>query len=118
MPSRSAKSKEMSTITQPSIYVKALQLRELTDIALVKDEVRSGNIVILRITPLAKKSVEDVKSAINELCEYVGGVGGDIARLGEERIVITPSSVKIWRREEHITPPSIPELPKTETTAA
>ena len=101
MSNKSAKSREPSTITQPNIYVKALPLRELTDLALVKDEVKSGNIVILRITPLAKKSVEDVKNAINELCAYVGGVGGDIARLGEERIVITPSPIKIWRREEH-----------------
>jgi SepF-like predicted cell division protein (DUF552 family) len=109
---------EGHAITQPSIYVKALQLRELTDLALVKDEVRAGNIVILRITPLAKKSVDDVKNAINELCAYVGGVGGDIARLGEERIVITPSSVKIWRKEEHSTQESVQTFPKTETTVA
>jgi hypothetical protein len=94
---------EGHAITQPTVYVKALQLRELTDLVIVKEEVKSGNIVILRITPLAKKSVDDVKNAINELCTYVGGIGGDIARLGEERIVITPSSVKIWRKEEHGT---------------
>ncbi len=103
---------EKSEIIQRCIYVKALPLRELTELALIKDEVKSGNIVILRITPLAEKSVEDVKNAINELCTYVAVVGGDIARLGEERIVITPSSVKIWRREENAVKPSVEDTVK------
>lgn len=90
------------TGVQPSVYVKALLLRDLADVDTVKTEVKSGNIVILRITPLAKRSVPDVKQAIDELCKYVEGVGGDIARLGEERIVVTPVSIRIWRK----SPPS------------
>jgi len=81
------------------VYLKALPLRALEDVKTIKDEVESGNILILRITPLAKKSVEDVKQAVNELCEFVEHVGGDIARLGEERVVVTPSSVRIWREK-------------------
>lgn len=80
-------------------YVKALPLREPSDVDVIKNEVRSGNIVIVRITPLAKRSVGDVKRAVNELCEFVGTLKGDIARLGEERVVITPPSIKIWRGE-------------------
>ncbi|MEM2851272.1 MAG: cell division protein SepF [Candidatus Bathyarchaeia archaeon] len=81
------------------IYVKALPLRDLADVSLIKDEVRAGNVLIVRVTPLAKKSVDDVKRAINELHEYVGTLGGDIARLGEERIVLTPPPIKIWRKK-------------------
>lgn len=81
------------------VYLKALPLRALEDVKVVKDEVESGNILILRITPLARKSVEDVRQAVNELCEFVEHVGGDIARLGEERVVVTPSSVRIWREK-------------------
>ena len=83
----------------PKIYLRALPLRALEDVEVVKNEVKSGNILILRITPLANKSVEDVKQAVNELCEFVEHVGGDIARLGEERVVITPSFVRIWREK-------------------
>jgi SepF-like predicted cell division protein (DUF552 family) len=79
------------------VYLRAFPLRALEDVDVVKNEVESGNILILRITPLAKKSVEDVKQAVNELREFVERTGGDIARLGEERVVITPSSVRIWR---------------------
>ncbi|MEA2090339.1 MAG: cell division protein SepF [Thermoproteota archaeon] len=84
--------------TSPSkIYVKALPLRNLSDVDVVKHEVKAGNILILRVRPLAGKSVEDVKQAVNELCKFTQEVGGDIARLGEERVVITPSTVRIWR---------------------
>jgi uncharacterized protein len=81
------------------VYVKALPLQELDDVDSIKTEIRDGNILIVRITPLAKKSVDETKLAITELTDHVKSIGGDIARLGEERIVITPPGVRIWRRE-------------------
>src|SRR5438477_10657186 len=81
------------------LYVKALPLQELDDVEAIKTEIRTGNILIVRITPLARKSVDETKLAITELTDHVKSIGGDIARLGEERIVITPPGVKIWRRE-------------------
>jgi SepF-like predicted cell division protein (DUF552 family) len=55
-------------------------------------------IIILRVTPLGQKDVEELRKVIEELYSYVQSTGGDIARLGEERVVVTPPSVKIWRR--------------------
>jgi SepF-like predicted cell division protein (DUF552 family) len=89
-------------------YLKAMPLRELSDIDIVKSEVSSGKILILRISPLATKSIEDVKRAVNELCEFVESVGGDIARLGEERVVICPPNVRIWREKTPISNEPIP----------
>ena len=80
-------------------YLKALPLRDLEDVDVVKREVKAGNILILRVSPLAKKSIEDVKRAVSELCEFTQTVGGDIARLGEERVVITPAFIRIWREK-------------------
>jgi len=85
---------------EQSLYVKALPLHALSDIDQIKSEIRLGNVLIVRITPLAKKSVEETKHAINELCNFIKNEGGDIARLGEERIVITPPSIKIWRSKQ------------------
>jgi hypothetical protein len=89
-------------------YLKAMPLRDLSDLDSVKTEVKSGNILILRITPLASKSVDDVKRAINELCEFAEVIGGDIARLGEERVVVCPPSVKIWREKVPVSNEPIP----------
>ncbi len=79
------------------IYLKALSLKSLEELPSIKDDVNRKMIVILRITPLAQKDVEELKRAVEELYEFSVSIGGDIARLGEERIVITPPGVKIWR---------------------
>ncbi|MFH0748917.1 MAG: cell division protein SepF [Candidatus Bathyarchaeota archaeon] len=84
------------------MYFKALSLRQLEDVDMVKIEVRAGNIVVVKITLLAKRSIDDAKRAVDELCAFVESVGGDIARLGDERLVITPSSVKIWKEKENL----------------
>lgn len=89
-------------------YLKAIPLRDLSDLDNVKNEVKSGNILIIRITPLASKSVDDVKRAVNELSEFVESVGGDIARLGEERVVVCPPNVRIWREKTPISNEPIP----------
>jgi SepF-like predicted cell division protein (DUF552 family) len=76
-----------------------MPLKELSDVEKVKNEVTNGNIIILRVTPLAGKNIEDVKSAVNELFQFAESIGGDIARLGEERVVICPKSIRIWREK-------------------
>ncbi len=76
-----------------------MPLKDLADVENVKNEVKNGNIIILRITPLAGKSIEDVKKAVNDLFEFAEYSGGDIARLGEERVVICPKAVRIWREK-------------------
>jgi SepF-like predicted cell division protein (DUF552 family) len=91
-------------------YLKAMPLRELADVEKVKNEVKNGNIIILRVTPLASKSIEDVKIAVNELYQFTEFIGGDIARLGEERVVICPKSIRIWR-EKTPTPASNEPVP-------
>lgn len=90
------------------VYLKAMPLRDLADLESIKTEVKSGNILILRITPLANKSIDDVKRAVNELCEFSESIGGDIARLGEERVVICPPSVKVWREKVPVSNEPIP----------
>jgi len=91
-------------------YLKAMPLRELSDLENIKTQVKNGNIIILRVTPLASKSIEDVKTAVNELYQFAESIGGDIARLGEERVVICPKTVRIWR-EKSPAPVSNEPLP-------
>ena len=86
---------------QHPIYVKAYPLRDPTDVPRIKAEIIEGNILIVKITPIAKRSVEETKSAISELVDFVKSIQGDIARLGEERIVMTPPTVKVWRGKEN-----------------
>jgi SepF-like predicted cell division protein (DUF552 family) len=85
--------------TRKKAYLKAMPLRTLADVEVIKHELKLGNILILKITPLARKNVEDVKKAVDELSGFTQTIGGDIASLGEERVVIVPNFVRIWRPE-------------------
>jgi len=69
----------------------------MSNIPDIKDDLKKHMILILRVTPLAQKDVEELRKSIDELYSFVQSMGGDIARLGEERVVITPPGVKIWR---------------------
>jgi SepF-like predicted cell division protein (DUF552 family) len=87
--------------TKPNgVYLKAMPLRRLEDVETIKREIEAGNILILKVSPLAKKSVADVKQAVSDLYEFAKSIDADIARLGEERVVITPPSIRIWRQKK------------------
>ena len=79
------------------VLLKALALRNVEDIQKIQEDVTNNTIVILKVTPLAQKSLEELKSSVEQLYEFATSVGGDIPRLGDERVVITPPGVKIWR---------------------
>jgi len=96
-------SKQKNKKTRKKAYLKAMPLRNLADVEVIKHELNLGNILILKITPLAKKSVEDVKKAVNELSVFTQSIGGDIASLGEERVVIVPNFIRIWRQETGVS---------------
>ena len=89
---------------QEKSYLKAMPLKDLTDLETIKTEVKNGNILILRITPLASKNIEEVKQAVNQLYEFTESIQGDIARLGEERVVICPPNIRIWREKTQPAP--------------
>ena len=80
-------------------YLKAITIRDPSDIHSIKEDIKKGMILILRVTPLAQKDVDELRKVVEELYKVAKTAGADIARLGEERIIITPSSVKIWKPE-------------------
>lgn len=107
-PATQTEEKTASTTHPDKVYLKALPLRAIEDVDMIKQEVKSGNILILKVSPLAKKSLDDVKQVVSDLLEFTQLVGGDIARLGEERVVITPSFIKIWREKTATTKGELP----------
>jgi len=88
----------MQTQKAPT-YLKAITLRDVSDVHAVKDDIKKSMILVLRVTPLAQKNVDELRKAVEEIYAIAKTTGADIARLGEERIIITPPGVKIWRAE-------------------
>ncbi len=54
-------------------------------------------VLILRVTPLAQKDVDKLRKVVEELYVIARDSNAEIARLGEERIIVTPSNIKIWK---------------------
>ena len=82
-----------------SIYLKAITIRDISDVHSIKEDIKKNMILILRVTPLAQKDVEQLRKVVEELYSIAKAEYAEIARLGEERIIIAPSSIKIWKPE-------------------
>ena len=80
-------------------YLKAITIRDASDVHSIKEDINKGMILILRVTPLAQRDVEQLRKVVEDLYSIAKTAGADIARLGEERIIVAPSRIKIWKPE-------------------
>ena len=71
-------------------YLKAITIRDPSDLHTIKEDIKKEMILILRVTPLAQKDVEKLRKVVEELYAIAKNSNADIARLGEERIIVTP----------------------------
>jgi len=78
-------------------YLKAITIRDSSDIHTITEDIKKGMVLILRVTPLAQKDVKKLRKMVEELYVIARDSNADIARLGEERIIVTPTNVKIWK---------------------
>ena len=81
----------------PTLYLKAFTIRDKSDFDIVKHDIKDGMILIVRIWPLAQKDLGELRQLIDKLYELVKSEDCEIARLGDERVVITPHGVQIWK---------------------
>jgi uncharacterized protein len=95
-------------------YVKAIPLNDIDDVLVIKTELDAGNVLIVNIVPFfmrkyrATQDFSEMTKIIDELSEYALSIGGDAARIGRERLILAPSSIKIWgsslrsRKDSHV----------------
>lgn len=79
-------------------YVKPIALQREEDVSMVVDEAKSGNIVLLNISDLAKRNAIKLRDLVTKVKEEVHGIDGDIARISHDRVLVTPSKVKIIKK--------------------
>lgn len=80
-------------------YLKAITIRDPSDLHTIKEDIKKEMVLILRVTPLAQKDVDKLRKVVEELYAIAKNANADIARLGEERIIVAPPGVKIWKPE-------------------
>ncbi len=77
------------------IYVKSMELNSLTDVQEAADELRAGNIMILDISSLMNHDPNELKRAIDQLKGICQGIGGDMGRLTDTKVIATPKFVNL-----------------------
>ncbi|MEE8168330.1 MAG: cell division protein SepF [Candidatus Hydrothermarchaeales archaeon] len=84
----------------PEKYLKVCKLKGFVDVDTAAGELSDGNIVILDIKPLAERSMNELKHAVDEMKDICVSMGGDIAGLSEYHLILTPPTVRIERTSE------------------
>ena len=91
----SAEMENVDVMNEPAdFYIKPLALMQESDLAVIEAELQKRNIILLNISEMAKRP-NTLKGIIDRLKAYVAKTNGDIARLDEVKILLTPAKVKI-----------------------
>lgn len=80
------------------IYIKSIDLENLSNIQQVSGELEKGNIVIVYIGRLQYGQNRELRRVVDQLRGVCRNTGGDIAQLGQDYIVVTPPFVKIYKK--------------------
>ena len=83
---------------EADVWVKPVILEDVGDSAVVAEELGNGNIVLLNIEPLMKRNAIKLKQAISKIKGTAKSIDGDIARLSEYKLLVTPKGIKVSRR--------------------
>ena len=80
-------------------FVKPMDLVVDSDVEAIINEAKQGNIVLMNISDLAKRNALKLKELIGVIKVEIKAVDGDIARISQGRVLITPSKVKIIKKK-------------------
>ncbi len=92
---QSLEDEDIDLLHEPAdYYVKPLSLESDADLAIVESEIKSRNVVLLNIAPLARNPPR-LKESLSKLTSITQAASGDIARISEDKILVTPQGMKI-----------------------
>lgn len=80
------------------MHVAVGEIQQYEDIKAISDYVYGGNVLILDFSPIADEEVI-LKRITNELKKMANDIGGDIAGIGNNLMILSPSGVKVDRRK-------------------
>jgi len=78
------------------MHIRVGEIQRYEDLKEFTDYVYGGNVLILDFSPIAEEEVI-LKRITNDLRKLTGEINGDIAGIGNNLMIISPSDVKIER---------------------
>ena len=87
------------------VIVRPFVISDFADVKQILDALREGNtIALINIKPLKDKDVIELKRAIGKLKKTTDAIEGDIAGVGDDYIVVTPSIAVVYRARQSSQP--------------
>ncbi len=83
---------------EADVWIKPFVLEDVGDAALIEQELGNGSIVLLNIEPLMKRNAIKLKQVVTKIKGIAKAKDGDIARLSEYKLLVTPKGIKVSRR--------------------
>jgi hypothetical protein len=80
------------------MHVRVGEIQRYEDLKQFTDYVYGGNVLLLDFSPIAEEEVL-LKRVTNDLKSMVNEINGDIAGIGKNIMIVSPSDVKIDRRK-------------------
>jgi len=87
------------TYENADALVKPLDLNTEVDADAVIREVKQGNLVLVNIADLNKRNKAKLKELLSRIKAEVRAIDGDMAGISAERVLVTPSKVKIIKKK-------------------
>ena len=89
---------EESMYEDADALVKPMAVSEETDVRRAIEEMKKGNLLLLNIGDMQKRNAQKLREFIGALKAAAAEIDGDIARISADRVLVTPSKVKIVKR--------------------
>ena len=83
------------------LLIEVERLDNYADSDRLQKKVREGSILVVKIRELKVKDMEELKRAVDKLKKTCLAVGGDIAGLGEDWLILAPAAAKVHREQEN-----------------
>jgi len=80
------------------MHVGIVEIQRYEDLKDLTDYVYGGNVLILDFTAISDQEVL-LKRVTNELKRITDDIGGDVAGIGSNLMIISPNGVKVDRRK-------------------
>jgi hypothetical protein len=87
------------TYENADALVKPLDLNTEVDADAIIKEVKQGNLVLANIADLNKRNKAKLKELLSRVKSEIKSIDGDMAGISADRVLITPSKVKIIKKK-------------------
>jgi len=85
-------------LSSATMHVRVGEIQRYEDLKEFTDYVYGGNVLILDFSPIAEEEVI-LKRITNDLKKMAHDINGDIAGIGNNLMILSPSGVKVDRRK-------------------